>query len=368
MSWPVPEFPVKRDAPGAKITLWLGLLFAVLALIFLLDFYIFKLPLTEVLIFIYLPYILIWMCLFTYAMHRHEQARIACQSWNASINFKRNEWVNWCQRKLMVTGVSLLMPKNVKQAYTSEQKRRTEEEDKQPLAGYDHSVEAIFTALDKDLNQQHEGYQSKLKTVYVVTPNQLQNSEIERAVTRIWGCTAEIIQSPDDIGHLFDEEDNSAMWLLAGLNIWQVGQIPAFHEMASAILLTSCYYFERNTFPFSGSLSRFMPINEMQLTSDLPMLEKMNLLDKEEEKSFWLMRESELAQDVIYEFCNKAQRRTFLKNNIYIADNQVSADREAVFVMAMMLIKAMETLSPQCLLMMDSDGLGYATVVGCEVR
>lgn len=36
--------------------------------------------------------------------------------------------------------------------------------------------------------------------------------------------------------------------------------------------------------------------------------------------------------------------------------------------MAMMLIKAMETLSPQCLLMMDSDGLGYATVVGCEVR
>ena len=111
-----------------------------------------------------------------------------------------------------------------------------------------------------------------------------------------------------------------------------------------------------------------MPINEMQLTSDLPMLEKMNLLDKEEEKAFWLMRESELAQDVIYEFCNKAQRRTFLKNNIYIADNQVSSDREAVFVMAMMLIKAMETLSPQCLLMMDSDGLGHATVVGCEVR
>ena len=61
MSWPVPEFPVKRDAPGAKITLWLGLLFSVLALIFFLDFYIFKLPLTEVLIFIYLPYILFWM-------------------------------------------------------------------------------------------------------------------------------------------------------------------------------------------------------------------------------------------------------------------------------------------------------------------
>ena len=368
MAWPVPEFPVKRNVPGAKITLWLGLLIVVLAIIFLLDFYIFKLPLTEVLIFIYLPYILLWMCLFSYAMHRHEQSRIACQSWNASINFRRNEWVNWCQRKLMVTGVALLMPKGVKQVSVQEQKSHTKDEDKQLLAGYDHSVDSLLTALHNTLNQQHEGYQTKVKTVYVITPNTLQNGEIERSVTKIWECDTKFIQTPDDIGHLFDEDNNSAMWVLVGLNIWQTGQIPAYHEMASAVLLTSCYYFERNTFPFNGSLSRFMPINELQLSDDISTLEKMNLLDKEEEKSFWLMRENELAQEVIYQFCNKAQRRTFLKNNIYIADNQVSTDREAVFVLAMMLIKAKETLSPQCLMMMDTDGLGYSTVIGCEVH